>query len=467
VTATSPPDAQRKAEAALKSVAASAGLTALKLAAGLASGSLALLSEGAHNALDIAASALTYFAVRYADKPADDEHPFGHAKAEAVAALAQTALLAALALGVAALAVPRLFAPAPLRAGGFAIAVVIVSLAVDAWRWRTLSRTARETGSDALAADALHYAGDFVGAGLVLAGLLASRLGFPGADAFAALGVAVFIGVSACRLALRTVDSLLDAAPAGLADDVRRALGGMAGVEGVDYLRLRRVGAGAAGELGLFVARRLSLEGVDALRGRVTEALARRWPRLKLTIAATSRALDDETVLERVMLIAARRRQFVHHVTIQRADGRIAVSLDLEVDGRMTLGRAHDVADELEKAISAEFEGTVEVDTHIEPMETREIAGEDADPALTAQVEACLARRIASLKLLSDLHHVRLRVGGAGIYGVFHCRADRDAPIDAVHAEVDALERCARETFPGIARIIGHAEPFQRAYLGD
>ena len=456
---TAAPDAKRKSDAALASVLASAGLTALKLAAGFASGSLALLSEGAHNALDIAASALTFFAVRYADKPADDDHPFGHAKAEALAALAQTALLAALALGVAALALPRLFAPVAPGAQGFALAVIVVSLVVDGWRWRRLNVAARETGSDALAADALHYASDFVGSLLVLAGLVAARFGAPGGDAFAALGVAAFIGVSAARLALRTVDSLLDAAPAGLADDVRRSLAGMAGVEGVDYLRLRRVGAGAMGELGLLVSRRLPLEGVDAIRARVREALARRWPRLSLTIAATSRALDDETVLERVLLIAARRRQFVHHVTIQRAPDRLAVSLDLEVDGHMTLGRAHAVADGLEKAIAQEFDGEIEVDTHIEPMETREIAGADADPTLVAQVEACLTQRIKGLGLLRDLHHVRLREGGAGLYGVFHCRADRDAPIDAIHGEVDTLERCARATFPRIARIIGHAEP--------
>ena len=298
-----------------------------------------------------------------------------------------------------------------------------------------------------------------MGAVLVLAGLLAARLGVPGADSLAAFGVALFIGVSAVRLGLRTVDSLLDAAPVGLADDVRGALADISDVEGVDYLRLRRVGAGAAGELGLLVSRRHSLEAVDALRAGVAETLARRWPRLSLTIAARPRALDDESVLERVLLIAARRRQFVHHVTIQRAQDHVAVSLDLEVDGRMTLGRAHDVADALERAIAGEFDGGVEVDTHIEPMETREIVGEDADPSLRAAVEACLAARLSSLKLLRDLHHVRLRVAGAGFYGVFHCRADRDAPLDAIHAEVDALERCARENFPAIARIIGHAEP--------
>ena len=452
-------EGKTKRRAALLSVAASTGLTVLKIAAGLASGSLALLSEGVHNALDIAASSLTYYAVRVADAPADEGHPFGHAKVEAVAALAETAFLIALSIGVAALAVRRLGEPGEVVASGFAFAVVLISIAVDILRWRKLRQVAHDTGSDAIAADALHYAGDLVGSALVLAGLAATRAGAPGADALAAIGVAVFIAVSGYRLGARTIDALIDAAPEGLAADVRRALSAAPGVVGVDYLRLRRVGGDAVGELGLYVSRTQSLEGVAAIRERVAAMLARRWPRLKLTIAANPRALDDETVLDRVLLIAARRRLFVHHVTIQRVGERITVSLDLEVDGRMTLGLGHDVASGLEQAIEAEFDGGVEIDTHIEPMETREIPGEDADAARTAAVEACLKRHVQALSLLRDVHHVRLRTAGSGLYGVFHCRADRTAAIEAVHAEVDALERAARSEFPAISRIIGHAEP--------
>ena len=179
--------------------------------------------------------------------------------------------------------------------------------------------------------------------------------------------MALFIAVSGYRLGARTIDALIDAAPQGLAADVRRALSTAPGVVGVDYLRLRRIGADAVGELGLFVSRTQSLEGVAAIRERAAAMLARRWPRLKLTIAANPRALDDETVLDRVLLTAARRRLFVHHVTIQRVGERITVSLDLEVDGRMTLGLGHDVASGLEQAIETEFGGGVEVDTHIEP----------------------------------------------------------------------------------------------------
>ena len=181
-------EARLKRRAALMSVAASAGLTLMKLAAGWVSGSLALISEGAHNAVDIAASGLTYFAVRVADKPADEGHPFGHAKVEAVAALAQTAFLFLLSLAVAAMAVRRLGGAPDIAADAFAFTAILVSMVVDGFRWRALRRIARETGSHALEADALHYSGDLVASGLVLVGLAATRLGFPAADSLAAIG---------------------------------------------------------------------------------------------------------------------------------------------------------------------------------------------------------------------------------------------------------------------------------------
>jgi cation diffusion facilitator family transporter len=448
-----------KRRAALMSVAASAGLTLLKLAAGALSGSLALLSEGVHNGLDIAASGLTYFAVRIADKPADEGHPFGHEKVEAIAALAQTAFLFALSIGVAALALWRIGAPGEIKVGVFAFAVILVSVVVDIVRWRTLSRVAADTGSDAIAADALHYAGDLVASVLVLVGLAATRAGLPAGDALAALGVAGFIAVSGFRLGKRTVDALVDAAPQGLAGDVRGALGDVGGVVGVDYLRLRRSGAGAVGELGLFVSRTQSLEQVAAIKARAAALIAQRWPRLKLTIAANPRALDDETLLERVLLTAARRRLFVHHVTIQRVAERVTVSLDLEVEGRTPLGVAHEVASRLEQEIAAEFDGGVEVDTHIEPMETRELPGREAEPALVDAVAARLKREAERSRLLRDVHHVRVRASEAGYHGVFHCLADPHATVEAVHGDVDRLERAVRAEFPQIARIIGHAEP--------
>ena len=133
-----------KQRAAAASIVASTVLAALKLAAGMASGSLALLSEGAHNTIDIGASALTLFAVREADKPADADHPFGHAKIEAVAALAETGLLAALSIGVAIQAIERIRGgDATVDVNAFAIGVILFSIVVDVVRWRALTYAAR------------------------------------------------------------------------------------------------------------------------------------------------------------------------------------------------------------------------------------------------------------------------------------------------------------------------------------
>ncbi len=448
-----------KRRAALASVGASLALTLVKLAAGAMAGSLALLSEAAHNCLDIGASGLTYFAVREADKPADDDHPFGHAKIEAVAALAQTGFLVVLAVGVAIEALRRIGETVVVDANLFAFGAILLSIGVDVARWRALSRIARITHSDALAADALHFSSDLISSILVLVGLAATRAGLPHADALAAVGVAVFIGVAGIRLGRRTVDALVDAAPKGLAGTLRGAVERVPGVAAADFIRLRRNGARIVGDLGVLVSRTLPLERVAAIKTDVAETIARRWPYVALTITADPVALDDETVLERVQLIAARRRLFIHHVEARNVEGGKSVTLDLEVDGRMSLAGAHEIATQLENAIQSELGSDIEVETHIEPMETHEIGGTAADPATTTRIASALTRNAALGGVLRDIHDVRVRAAAGGHFVIFHCRVDPEVTVEAAHASVDALERSVRDEFPDVARIVGHAEP--------
>ena len=229
-----------KQRAAAASIVASTVLAALKLAAGFASGSLALISEGAHNTIDIGASALTLFAVREADKPADADHPFGHAKIEAVAALAETGLLAALSIGVAIQAFERIRGgDAAVDVGAFAIGVILFSIVVDVVRWRALTHAARTTSSHALSADALHYSSDLVASVLVLIGLVATRAGYAHADALAAIGVAGFIAVAGYRLGRTTIDALVDRAPEGLTDAIRSLVMHDTSVAGIEAIRLQ------------------------------------------------------------------------------------------------------------------------------------------------------------------------------------------------------------------------------------
>src|ERR1700722_12857562 len=297
-----------KQRAAAASIVASTILAALKLVAGFASGSLALLSEGAHNTIDIGASALTLFAVREADKPADAEHPFGHAKIEAVAALAETGLLAALAIGVAIQALERIHGgEATVDVNAFAIGAILFSIVVDVVRWRTLAHVARTTSSHALSADALHYSSDLVASVLVLVGLIATRAGYAYADALAAIGVAGFIAVAGYRLGRTTIDALVDRAPEGLTDPIKSLVMHDTSVAGIEAIRLRPSGPKIVGDIIVSVSRTLPLERVAGIKAERQSRIARKWPQAELTITANPLALDNETILERVLVTAARR----------------------------------------------------------------------------------------------------------------------------------------------------------------
>lgn len=451
--------AEAKSRVALTSIAMSALLTVGKLVAGLLSGSLALLSEAAHSLLDTGATILTYFAVRAADKPADDEHHYGHAKIESVAALAETAMLGALALYVTVEALRRIFSVGPtVEASPLAFAVLIAALVIDAFRWRALDKIARRTKSDALAADALHFSSDFVASLCVLIGLAFTAFGYPRADAFAALGVAAFIAIAGWRLGAKTVATLTDTAPKGLAEKVAAVVDAVPGVARVESVRLRPAGPEVIGEVGLVISRTLPFDRVSEITAAVTAALSREAPEVSATITANPVALDDESVLERVIVIAGARDCAVHHVTVQNVDGRRCVSLDLEVDGRMTLRKAHDVATALEAAIRDEIDPALEVDTHIEPMQTHELSGRDAGEETSARILAALETAAAGGKVF-DIHKLRVRETAAGLVVNYHCRLDPALPIAEVHESVDQVDRRLRRAVAGVIRVVGHAEP--------
>ncbi len=451
---------KRKSRAALLSIFASAAIALGKLVAGLMTGSLALLSEAGHAALDTGATIVTWLAVRAADKPADEEHHYGHGKFESAAALVETGLLFVLAVAVAVEAVRHL-----MQGGGEVVAtplafgVLAMSIVIDFTRWRALSRIARETGSDALAADALHFSSDLVSSLFVTAGLLAALYGFRHGDALAALAVAAFIAVAGYRLGRRTLDALLDTAPKGLAGEVRGLAARIPGVVDVGELRLRPVGPQIFGEIEVTVPRTLPLERVAEIKTAVAEAIRREHAGASVTVTTEPVALSDETVRERVMLIAARRHLPVHHVTIQEIGGELSISLDLEVDGRLSLKAAHEVASTLEAAIRDELGPAIEVETHIEPMEMRQLAGEDAPADAVASIAAALRTHAAETDIVRDVHNVRVRQTPAGLVVNYHCRVDPALDVSTVHAAVDHLESLVRAEHPRICRVVGHTEP--------
>jgi cation diffusion facilitator family transporter len=450
-----------KEKVALTSIAASAAMTIAKAAVGISTGSLAILSEAGHSLIDFGATVMTYAAVRVSGKPADDEHHYGHDKIESVTALAETALLFLLSGIVVWEAGKRLIEHEAhaVDANIWAFGVIGASIVIDFFRVRALSRTAKATQSEALEADALHFSSDLWASLAVLIGLGGVRLGIWWADSVAALAVAILVCVAGWRLGRRTIDTLTDTAPAGAADKIRKIAANVSGVVAVEQVRTRAVGAKTFIDLVVAVSRTLPLDRVNAIRGDVEAALRRDMPGAELTVTTDPVALNNETVLDRVMVIARNRALAVHHITVHQLRGKLAVSLDLEVDGKLSLREAHDLADGLETAIAGELGLDVEVETHIEPLEPQGASGREAPPERVKAVEIALAELAPETRIIRDVHDVRVRETDEGEIVNFHCRVDPDLTVQTAHEKVDALERALRARSPSIKRVIGHTEP--------
>lgn len=456
-----------KERTAAISLAASFVLAAVKLALGLMIGSLALITDALHSCVDFVATAVTLSAVRIADRPPDASHPYGHGKFENVAALGEATLLLLLAGGVSVEAAGRISGgAAPPALSLIAVAVLLVEMGVNAWRARELRRVGRQTQSAALEADALHFASDVFSSIAVLAGFALVAFGFDWGDAAAAIAVAALVAALALRLLTRTVNELVDRAPAGVAETITARLLDLAGVLGVENVRVRTVGPRHFVEATVEVPRSLGLEQVDEVRSLAAITVRTVLREADVTIQSAAVSPSDETVRDRVLLVALRERVAVHHITIQHMDERLALALDLEVEGSLPLAEAHRVADRVEAAIRREFGGRTEIETHIEPLEpeARDVA-ETSEPLRQRSI-AALEEAARAIDGLSDIHDVRLRRSARGNVLVAHCRLDPAATVESAHRRVDDLERLVRDRMPDIARIVIHAEPTREGDQG-
>jgi cation diffusion facilitator family transporter len=455
-----------KQSVAFNSILASAGLTLLKFFAAFWTGSLGVLSEAIHSLLDVGATVITYMAVRVSDKPADAEHHYGHTKVESVAALAETGLLFVTCAWIVYEAVKRLITGAnDVDAHPVAILIMVVSIGVDFFRARILSRTAKETRSQALEADALHFSSDMWSSGVVLIGLGLVWLGWQTADAIAAIVVSGFVAHAAYELGRSTLGSLLDTAPLGAAEKLTKIAERIAGVAAIERLRIRPAGSVLFAEMEISVSRTRPFNEVDAIKRNVIAAARRDMPEADVSIIAQPRALNTETIHERVMVIARNRALAVHHLTVQQVSGQaLAISLDLEVDGRLALVDAHAIATDLENAIAQEIGTSVEVETHIEPLLADRLAGIPLSLDDTNEILDILKQAASSGGIIRDVHNVRARRTEEGIIVNFHCKVPPSMSVYDVHVAIDDLERAVREARPDLRRAVGHAEPYGIAH---
>src|SRR5918995_948801 len=319
---------------ALVSIGAAAVLVALKLGTGIASGSLGLVSEALHSGTDLVAALLTFFAIGVAVRPADEGHQYGHGKAEHLAALAEATVLALVSVAVAALA------------------VVGLVLAIDLARTVVSLRTAKRYRSEALRSNALHFGSDFAGTLAVLAGLIAATAGFPEGDSIAALFVAALVLVAASRLIRRNVDVLMDRAPAAAEEAARAAIGAIEPPVQLERLRLRQAAGRTFADAVISVAPGAAVGQGHAAADRVEAELERALPGSDVVVHVEPDA-HEAALRERAHAAALTvpRVREIHNLSVVSVGGDVDLSLHLKLPGDLTLEEAHELAEEVERAI--------------------------------------------------------------------------------------------------------------------
>lgn len=447
------------------SVLAAIAITALKIIVGVTTGSLGILSEAAHSGLDLIAAIITFFSVRVSDKPADADHQYGHGKVENFSAFIETGLLLLTCVWIIYEAVKRLFYHhVEIEPGIAAFVVMFLSMIVDYWRSRALGKIAAKYDSQALEADALHFSTDIWSSGVVVLGLLLVLVGrtyqiawLRDADPIAALFVAGVVVYVSSRLARRTVDALLDAAPAGVRKRIIDAVSKVEGVLEIERVRIRRAGNRYFADLSVGLARNVTFQRSEQVADAVTSSVQSILPESDVIVHSVPRAQRTENIFDRIRAVATRNNLNVHDVSVQDLGGHLHVEQHLEMDERLTLKDAHDQVTVLESEMREEVPEISSILTHIESEPATIETGDEI--VRDARLERRLKSIAAEFPEVMDMHDVQIKRVRDRLYVSCHCTLSDDLPLSRVHDISTALETRFKHDAPELFRVLIHPEP--------
>jgi cation diffusion facilitator family transporter len=464
-----PPEAQaEKSRVALFSVFAALLLTFGKIGIGWWTGSLGILAEAMHSGLDLAAAAVTLWAVRAASKPADEKHSYGHGKIENLSALFETLLLLLTCVWILKEAVSRLWGVGHVHVdvNVWSFLIMALSIAVDFSRSRALLRVARKYQSQALEADALHFSTDIWSSLVVLIGLLgvvlSKRLGIPwlaSADAVAALGVALVVIWVSLRLGKKSIDELLDT----VSEDLPKYIAETAivpGVREVRNVRVRRSGPELFIDLSLLVDRSESLQRGHAIASSSEAAIRHHFPTADIVTHVEPSERESEDLLDIAQRIAIQQGAAAHNLVVHDEGGRWILELHVEIEGELQLGEAYQREKRIEAEIAHALPNLAAVRIHIEPKGTR-LAATAVNLAERTRIETILKKAPDLVAHSIVPKNLEIRRCGSEFSLSFVCALSPTLSVYDAHEFTDKIERFLRSQIPEISRVMVRIEPIQ------
>jgi cation diffusion facilitator family transporter len=445
---------------ALSSVGAAIFLTGFKLAVGIKTNSLGILSEAAHSGLDLLAAIITLVAVSISDRPADQDHQYGHGKVENISAFAETILLVITCGWIILEAVKRLMThTSHVEATIWSFIVMGISIIIDVSRSRALSRIAKKHQSQALEADALHFSSDIWSSLTVITGLIFVAMGYPLADALVAIAVALLVLFVSYRLGRRTIDALMDRVPVGLKETVEMAIKGVEGVEEVRSVRLRTSGAKVFVDAIVAIRRTLPFERAHRIMDNIEKAILKAHSNIDVVVHAEPVESADETIIDKIrMIVQNLGLRAPHNLEVHLIDGKYFIDFDVEYQKGKTFQDAHDTASEIEGQIQRGLPSVGKVTIHMEeylPNEHELSDVTDSEYALKGRIQD-VVKKDRRVYALTDC--VLLQQGDK--YNVtLTCRMEKTRTLEEVHQIISELETALYQRFKQLRRITIHAEP--------
>jgi len=445
---------------ALTSVIAAVFLTGFKLGIGLWTNSLGILSEAAHSGLDLLAAVITFFAVIYADRPADEDHQYGHGKLENISAFVETVLLMITCSWIIWEAVSRLLNQTNhVEANIWSFIVMGTSIIIDVSRSRALYRIAKKYNSQALEADALHFSSDVWSSLTVIAGLFFVRIGYPVFDSIAAIVVALLVLFVSYRLGRRTIDALMDRVPKELVKEIEKAINSVDGVEELRKLRIRPSGSHIFVDTVVAIRRTISFQSAHAIMDSVEQAVREVNKNADVVVHSEPFETKDETIIDKIrMVVMEKGLRTPHNIEAHLIDGKYFIDFDMEYAKGLSFAEAHEISSDIEQQIQNRLSSVGKVTIHMEEYEAQEHPLNDV-----TKIEKALYSKICSVTerqkdVLSCTELILLQEGNK-YNATLTCQIDKTKTLDEVHQIISKIEAVLLQQFKQLRRITIHAEP--------
>ncbi len=440
--------------------------TVAKLVVGYWTGSLSLLADGFDSVFDAASNVIGLVGIRMAAQPADEDHPYGHRKAETMTSLIISSLLFLTTWELIKSAVVRLRDPSLIQAevNVWSFVALLVSIVVHVIVVLYELRAGRRLQSDVLVADAMHTRADIFVSLSVMGGLVAVRLGYPLADPILALVIALVIAKIGVDIIRESSPTLMDQVVVP-SDQVEQIARSVPGVVSCHKVRSRGHEGAVYADLHLQVGPGLSTEQAHAIAHEVQRRLRERRPDVQDVVihvepaGSISEEKDWGDIAIQLRQLADGLGVGVHDVwAYEVSDGAgYVVEVHLETGGALPLREAHALASSLEKRARAELPHLAELTTHIEP---RGQLTQALDSGLEEPQVIQAIRQVINETLDAEAYHqVQVRRSGEGWAVSMHCYLPGEIPLVEAHRIGARLETQLRERIAGLERVVIHTEP--------